>query len=261
MDIFDYHAGSVPVIVSMPHTATGVPDAILARFTDAAKRLPDTDWHIARLWDFARQMGAHVLTPHYSRYVIDLNRGPDDASLYPGQFTTGLCPVTLFDGSPLYLRGKEPSAAEVEERLEAYWRPYHLQLAHLLFSLGQKHKRIVLVDAHSIRSQVPTLFTGTLPDLNLGTAGGASADAELCGMLEKICADSPYSCVHNGRFKGGYITRSYGSPSIDVHAVQLELAQKNYMQEAHPFAYDETKAASLQATLREFLSAIIRWVA
>jgi len=261
MDIFEYHAGSAPVIVSMPHTATGVPEPILARFTDAAKRLPDTDWHIARLWDFARDMGAHVLKPLYSRYVIDLNRGPDDASLYQGQFTTGLCPTPLFDGKPLYLRGQEPDAAEVEERLEMYWKPYHLQLASVLFTLGQKHTRIVLVDAHSIRSQVPTLFTGTLPDLNLGTANGSSASAELCGQLEKVCAESSYSSVHNGRFKGGYITRHYGSPGIDVHAVQLELAQKNYMHESYPFAYDEQKAASLQATLRNFLGTITRWVA
>ena len=259
MDAFDYYAGRVPVLVSMPHTATGVPDSILARFTDAAKRLPDTDWHIERLWAFAREMGAHVLVPRYSRYVVDLNRGADDASLYPGQFTTGLCPATFFDGRPLYADGGVPTAEEVRQRVVAYWQPYHTQLQAALAAMHKQHGVAVLVDAHSIRSEVPTLFEGILPDLNLGTANRASADAGLAAALEEVCRASGYSFVHNGRFKGGYITRQYGQPQHGIHAVQLELAQKNYMQEEFPFAYDEQKAAALQGCLQAFLGAAIRW--
>jgi N-formylglutamate deformylase len=257
MEAFKYYAGTIPLVVSIPHCGTYVPPAILDRFVEPAKRLPDTDWHVERLYDFVREMGAHLLVATHSRYVNDLNRAPDDASLYPGKFTTGLCPLTLFDGSPLYREGQAPDAAEIEERKEKYWKPYHAKLQELL----QAHDRIVLLDAHSIASQVPTLFDGILPDLNLGTAEGASCDPQLAAALEQVCANSGYIYVHNGRFKGGYITRHYGNPAAGIHAVQLELSQRHYMQEQHPFTYNEAKAIQLQRCLQNFMSEMVKYLA
>ncbi len=259
METYRYIPGSVPLIISMPHAGTHVPADILDRFTLQAKRLPDTDWHVDRLYEFAGKLGAHRMIPACSRYVIDLNRPQDDTSLYPGKFTTGLCPHMLFDGTPIYA-GKTPDAQEVQQRLVQYWQPYHSKLQSLITQLKQQHSKVVVFEAHTIRSQVPSLFDGTLPDLNIGTADGATADASLCDAIAAVCKSSPYSHVVNGRFKGGYITRHYGQPGQGVHAVQLELAQKNYMQEDYPFAYDEARAAKLQGTLREILSSVIQWV-
>jgi N-formylglutamate deformylase len=255
--LYRYTPGHVPVLVNMPHTATHVPPALLERFTGEAKRLPDTDWHIDRLYGFARELGVHLLMPTHSRYVVDLNRAPDNASLYPGTFNTGICPATLFDGTPVYQNGMEPDEKEIEQRIADYWHPYHRKLRAVIEELKARHGKVVVFDAHSICSQVPTLFEGVLPDLNIGTADGVSADAALCGKLLACAKQSPYSSVYNGRFKGGYITRHYGNPPQGIHAVQLELAQKNYMQEAYPFAYDEAKAEQLQRSLNALLAAII----
>lgn len=260
MDPFHYFPGTIPLILSIPHGGTHVPDAILERFSAEAKQLPDTDWHLEKLYDFARGMGAHMLAATHSRYVADLNRAPDNSSLYPGRFTTGLCPLTLFDGTPIYRKGGEPDDKEIRARTETYWQPYHRKLQSLIGELKAKHKRIVVFDAHSIRSEVPTLFSGTLPDLNIGTADGASADAALAESLFDLCKQSPYSAVLNGRFKGGYITRHYGNPEAGVHGVQLELAQKNYMEEKHPFAYDDAKARQMQKALRAFVAQLAAWV-
>jgi N-formylglutamate deformylase len=259
MDKFHYIPGNVPVVVSIPHVGTHVPPAILERFTPAAKQLPDTDWHVDRLYAFAKEMGVHMVVATHSRYVVDLNRATDGQSLYPGKFTTGLCPATLFNGDPLYLEGKEPDKEEIDKRINDYWRPYHNQLNHLLRDLQQSSKRVVLFDAHSICSRVPTLFEGRLPDLNFGTADGASVDKKLSEALVESVQRSRYSVVLNGRFKGGYITRNYGAPDKGIHAVQLELAQVNYMNEEHPFAYDEAKAAQLQVVLKEALLLVVQW--
>lgn len=260
MEAFKYYPGNIPLIVSVPHCGTFVPPAILDRLSEPAKQLPDTDWHVDKLYDFVREMGAHLLVATHSRYVIDLNRAPDDASLYPGQFTTGLCPTTLFDGSPLYKEGQEPDAAEIEERKAKYWQPYHSKLNEILQS-EQQRGRVVLLDAHSIASQMPKLFEGVLPDLNLGTVHATSCAPELAESLEKICTESGYSAVHNGRFRGGYITRHYGKPAAGIHAVQMELTQKNYMQESYPFAYDEIAAKRLQAVLFALVQAMIQYLA
>lgn len=257
MEFYRYTPGTVPVIVSIPHTGTFVPAAILDRFTTKAKPLPDTDWHVEKLYGFARELGVHIVAATHSRYVIDLNRGTDNASLYPGQFTTGLCPTTLFDGSPLYLTGKEPTAEEISERTGIYWQPYHDKLSELITTLKAKHGHVTVFDAHSICSEVSTLFEGTLPDLNFGTADGATMESELVARLEIVAKASGYSHVVNGRFKGGYITRHYGKPAENVNAIQLELAQKNYMNETAPYDYADAKAATLQKTLRSLLQALV----
>ncbi len=255
---YTYIPGTIPLLVNMPHTATDVPTFISERFTAAAKPLPDTDWHIEKLYSFARELGVHLLIPKYSRYVVDLNRSPDNESLYPGKFTTGICPLTTFTGEAVYEKNREPDEKEIKQRVADYWQPYHDKLQSILDTLKQKHKQVILFDAHSICSVVPKLFDGVLPDLNIGTADGHSADSILSERFFAAAKASSYSVVYNGRFKGGYNTRHYGKPGQGVHAVQLELAQHNYMDENYPFTYDTTKAKQLQAVLRKLLTQLIQ---
>jgi N-formylglutamate deformylase len=257
MDTFSLHRGTAPLLVSIPHDGTHVPDAIMARLTGSARRVPDTDWHVARLYDFARELGASMLVPTHSRYVVDLNRGEDDVSLYPGQNTTGLCPVRQFDGSAVYLAGREPAPDEVRQRVDAYWRPYHAALRAELDRLKAAHGRVVLWEAHSIRGELPFLFDGVLPDLNLGTAGGASCSPGLQERLGlALAGQGDYGWVANGRFKGGHITRHYGDPVNGIDAVQLEVSQRCYMDEAS-HAWDPDAALRLQGVLRVLLAACL----
>lgn len=258
METFTLHRGTAPLLVSVPHDGTEVPAAIAARLTPEARRVPDTDWHVARLYDFARELGASLLVPRYSRYVIDLNRGEDDVSLYPGQNTTGLCPVVRFSGDPVYLPGQEPSEDEVRARVDTYWRPYHAALRAELERLRAAHGRVVLWEGHSIRGEVPFLFEGRLPDLNLGTANGASCSPALQARLEATLArQGDYGFVANGRFKGGHITRHYGEPGNGIDAVQLEISQRTYMDE-DSFAWDQAPAGALQRLLRQLLDDALR---
>lgn len=257
METFALHRGTAPLLVSVPHDGTAVPDEIAARLTPSARRVPDTDWHVSRLYAFARELGASMIVPVFSRYVIDLNRPPDNASLYPGQNTTGLCPIVQFSGDPVYQAGVEPSNDEIARRIGMFWRPYHDALNAELARIRATHGRVVLWEGHSIRSVVPFLFEGQLPDFNLGTSGGASCSAVLQSRLSNILAQrSDFTHVVNGRFKGGYITRHYGEPSQDIDAIQLELAQRNYMDE-DSFAYREDLAEHTQAVLRTLLTACI----
>ena len=254
--------GSAPLLLSIPHAGTFVADALRARFTDAAQALPDTDWHVPLLYDFASSLGASTLIATHSRYVIDLNRPPDDHSLYPGQDTTGLCPIDTFDRAALYRDGEAPAGAEIARRLDAVHRPYHQALAAELARLRDVHGSVVLWDAHSIRSVVPRFFDGRLPDFNLGTAGGASAAPALSATLGAIAAAAEgYTAVHNGRFKGGHITRRYGAPEAGIHAVQLELAQCTYMDEDAPYRYRDERAARVKPHLRAMLDAAIAFAA
>lgn len=257
MDIFSLHRGDVPLLVSLPHDGTHVPPDIAARLTPSARAVPDTDWHVSRLYAFARDLGASVLVPNHSRYVVDLNRPPDDTSLYPGQNTTGLCPVVQFSGDVVYQAGAEPKPEEIAARVETYWKPYHEALAAELARLHAKHGRVVLWEGHSIRSVVPFLFDGRLPDFNLGTAGGASCSPLLQQRLVAVLeAQAGYTHVANGRFKGGYITRHHGRPDAGVEAIQLELAQHNYMDE-ESFEYLPERAAPTQVVIRQLLEACL----
>jgi N-formylglutamate deformylase len=257
MDTFTLHCGDAPLLLSLPHDGSHIPDELGARMPPESRRAPDTDWHVSRLYAFARELGASVLVPTLSRYVIDLNRPPDDVSLYPGQNTTGLCPIRRFDGEPVYLPGLEPTEEEVRSRLDQYWRPYHQALAGELERLRARHGRVVLWEGHSIRAHVPFLFEGRLPDLNLGTADGRSCRAETQQRIEaELAAQSDYRWVANGRFKGGHITRHYAGPDQGVEAIQLELAQLNYMDE-DSFAYDQARASRLQPLLRRLLLAAL----
>jgi N-formylglutamate deformylase len=253
-----FHPGYAPLLVSIPHAGTFIPEALRARLTPAAQPVPDTDWHLAQLYDFAKALGASILLATHSRYVVDLNRPPDNQNLYPGQDTTGLCPVDTFDKEALYQDPADvPKAQEVEERKSIYWQPYHDQLLRELERLRSKFDQVVLWDAHSIRSVVPRFFDGRLPDMNLGTANGDSCASALANRLLSIGQASGYSTVLNGRFKGGYITRHYGQPSRGIHAVQLEMTQITYMNEEPPFAYRPDRAHDVKPCLKAFLLAAL----
>lgn len=255
---FVFHPGTQPLLVSIPHMGTYVPPDIAARLTDDARRVPDTDWHLDRLYAFARELGASVLQATHSRYVVDLNRPPDNASLYPGQATTSLCPDATFDGTPVYLDGQGVGDEEMAKRRETWWQPYHGQLRRELERLHAQHGVAMLWDAHSIRSVLPRFFEGKLPDLNIGTAQGASCGPELSRRLHDIAQAVPgHTSVLNGRYTGGYITRHYGRPAAGFHAVQLEMTQCSYMDEQWPFEYRPAKAEAVQPHLRRMLEAML----
>jgi N-formylglutamate deformylase len=247
----------------MPHVGTLVPDAIAARMTELGRSVPDTDWHIDRLYDFLDDLDASVLAATQSRYVIDLNRAPDDRLLYPGASDTGLCPTTSFGEDAIYLDGQAPDTAEIDARKERVFRPYHARLASALAAIKERHGFALLWEAHSIRSRVPRFFEGRLPDLNLGSAEGVSADPGLIARLKRVAetdgAAASYSHALDGRFKGGYITRSFGDPARGVHAIQLELSQITYMDEAPPFGFRDDLAAGVRPVLRRLLETMLDW--
>lgn len=258
--IFSLQKGAIPLLISIPHMGTRLDPQIATNFTQVAGFVDDTDWHLDRLYGFARDGGASFLTPVYSRYIIDLNRPPDDENLYPGQDTTGLCPVDTFDKEPLYLAGREPSEQEKIRRRQLFWEPYHAALQTELQRIKQEHGFAVLWEAHSIRSEISRFFPGKLTDFNFGTANNQSAHPQLCSVLaQQIEQDGQFTAAANGRFKGGYITRQYGNPAERIHAVQLELTQIAYMQESRPFAYDQAKAARVTPLLQQALETTLRY--
>lgn len=258
--VFELHSGQLPLLVSLPHVGTWIPADQAHRYVERAFAFEDTDWHLARLYRFVHEMGASLLVPRASRYVIDLNRPPENTPMYPGANNTELCPTRFFTGDPLYQPGMAPDAAETERRLQAYWQPYHAALRGELGRLRTRHGHVVLFDGHSIKPELPWLFEGRLWDLNLGTAEGRSCAPSLRAALAALLAGQQrYTQVVDGRFKGGYITRHYGSPADAVHAVQLEMCWSCYMQEAAPYAWDDARAAEVQPLLRALVQALLAW--
>ena len=259
------HRASAPLIVSFPHTGTDIPADIEPRLVSPWLARKDADWWVDRLYDFAAGLGATTIRTAVSRTVIDVNRDPSGASLYPGQATTELCPATTFDGEPLYRPGEAPDAEEIARRRELYFDPYHAALAAEIERLRALHDRVVLYEAHSIRSVVPRLFDGPLPNFNIGTNSGASCDAALTAAVEARCDATGFSRVTNGRFKGGYTTRRYGQPGQGVHAIQMELACRGYMDdtagpvtpENWPAPYDPARAAPMRGALTAILQACL----
>ncbi|MBT2336729.1 N-formylglutamate deformylase [Variovorax paradoxus] len=258
-NVFHLVQGRAPLLISIPHLGTALPAEVRPDLTPEALSVRDTDWHLDTLYGFARDMGASMIGARISRYVIDLNRPPGGESLYPGQTTTGLCPTESFRGEPLYLPGRAPSDAEIQRRRSMYWQPYHDALQAELERLRGLHGQVLLWEAHSIASVLPRLFDGKLPDLNVGTNDGASCAADVLEAALRPTAgkDSPFTRVVNGRFKGGYITRSYGRPASGVQAIQLEMCQSLYMNEDAPFEYRADIAARIQPLLARMLEAAV----
>lgn len=258
--------GQAPLIVSFPHTGIVIPEQFESSLVSVWRARKDTDWWIDRLYDFAASLDATLVHTGISRSVIDVNRDPSGASLYPGQATTELCPISTFDGEPLY-RDNGPDAAEIEKRRQGYFVPYHEALAAEIARLRARHDHVVLYDCHSIRSVIPRLFEGTLPEMNIGTNGGQSCDPALSDAIASLAAASSFGHVVNGRFKGGWITRQYGRPGEGVHAVQMELACRSYMREPMgpvgednwPAAYEAAYAEPMRSLLLKILSACLQF--
>ena len=258
--VFSLHQGTTSLVLSLPHVGTTIPDEIKSHYAERALQVEDTDWHLERLYDFAKGLGASVIVPRISRYVIDLNRPPDDTPMYPGASNTELCPTRFFNGDSLYVDRAAPAASEVVRRRATYWQPYHHALRAELERVRAQFGSALLWDGHSIRSEIPWLFDGKLPDLNLGTANGTScADSLRSALSNELQRNTQFTYAVDGRFKGGYITRNYGRPADNIHAVQMEMCQSLYMQESLPFAYVKDKAVQVQPPLRRLLEIMVAW--
>ena len=261
MRLYDLHRGESALVVDVPHAGTHVPPAIAdALEAGDATALPDTDWHVEKLYAFAREAGATVMAATHSRYVVDLNRDPSGAALYAGADNTELVPTRTFDNAPIWRDGRAPDGSAVEARKREFFMPYHDALAGEIARVKARHGHAVVLDAHSIRSHVPRFFAGKLPDLNLGTADGASTDGSLARLSAGVLAsDRRFTTVVDGRFKGGWITRRYGRPDDGTHALQLEIAQSAYMDESPPWPWDAARAAPLEALLKRLVAALSAW--
>lgn len=258
--VFDLSTGDTPLLISLPHVGTKIPAELRARYTPRALDLEDTDWHLDQLYGFARGLGASLIVPSYSRYLIDLNRPPENTPMYAGANNTELCPTRFFNGDPLYLAGCAPNADEIQGRCVDYWQPYHRALGEEMNRIQARHGHAVLFDGHSIRSHVPWLFEGKLPDLNLGTANGSSCAPELReAMAQVLQTQTHFTHVVDGRFQGGHITRSMGRPAAGQHAVQLEMCLSTYMEESPPYVIDPARAGQLTPVLRALLQTLIDW--
>jgi len=257
MDPVTIIKGDSPLILGQPHCGTFVPDDIFSRLNERGRILADTDWHVDRLYEGLRE-DATVIRANFHRYVIDPNRSTDGEVLYKDSNTTQLAPLTDFDGNTIW--AAPPSGEDVEARISTYHAPYHAAMAEHIARAKAAHGYAILFDCHSIRSRIPYLFDGALPDLNVGTNSGASCDPSLEQAVARVCENAgDYSHVINGRFKGGWTTRHYGQPHENVHAIQLELSQALYLtEETAPFTYDETKAARLRGALNTILDELMR---
>lgn len=257
MDVYEARAGSGPLVVSFPHSGEAVPENLAKRMTDHGRAVPDTDWLVPRLYGFVeRRPDIGMVKANYSRYVIDLNRPPDGLAMYPGDDETGLCPTTTFAHQPIYLRGSEPGANDREQRITRYWQPFHDAVESQLAVNCAEHGYALLWDAHSIASQVPRFFSGTLPDFNFGTAGGQSCPGSVLRGVQQIANDLSLEHVANQRFKGGYITRRYGRPEERVFAIQLELSQRCYLNEGNG-DYEQEKADHAGRTIERLLDGFL----
>lgn len=255
IDVYRYSAGKLPLLISVPHDGREIPQSMRTHMTDEGLAIPDTDWHVEELYDFSAEIGAHVLVANYSRYVVDLNRSSDDGVLYTGQVATGLCPEQTFAGSDIY-RDRGIDSDEVASRVRDYWQPYHAKIRTTLNSIRDDFGYVLLWDAHSIPSTVPRLFDGELPVLNLGSDSGKSCVGTIEGPVVTAMMSGVADSVVNGRFKGGYITRHYGDPERNIHALQLEIAQRAYMDEGTRL-FDAAKAKALRPALGAMITAFL----
>ncbi len=259
-EVYTLHRGTRPLLVSLPHVGTLIPEPLRSRYVERALGVEDTDWFLDRLYAFVAEQGASLLVPRCSRFVVDLNRPSDNQPMYAASNNTELCPTRFFTGEPIYRDGQAPNAAEVAQRVATNWQPYHDALAAELTRLKAEHGHALLFDGHSIKSELPWLFDGRLPHMNLGTVDGTSCAPTLAArVVEVFAAQSTYSHVLNGRFKGGHITRQYGRPEQGVHALQLEMCWRAYMDEAAPYRWHDQRAAAVTPLLRAMIDAMLSW--
>ncbi|MBK8526351.1 MAG: N-formylglutamate deformylase [Rubrivivax sp.] len=259
-DIYTLIRGHRPLLISLPHVGTLIPETLRGRLVDRALAVEDTDWFLDRLYGFAADLGASMLVSRHSRFVVDLNRPSDNRPMYAGSNNTELCPTRFFTGDPIYRDGQAPDETEVRRRVATYWQPYHDALAAELARLQAQHGHAVLFDGHSIKSVLPWLFDGTLPHMNLGTVSGTACAASLSARVAAVFAtQSTYSHVLDGRFKGGHITRQYGRPADGVHAVQLEMCWRAYMDETPPYRWHDDRAAAVTPLLRRLIETLLEW--
>jgi len=252
--------GTGALLISVPHVGTHIPPELAAHYQPQALAVEDTDWHLAQLYAFATTLGAGLIVPRHSRFVIDLNRAPDNTPMYAGANNTELCPTRFFTGEPIYRDGQVPDAAEVARRRSVYWQPYHDAVTAELDRIQARHGHAILFDGHSIKSVLPWLFEGKLPDLNLGTANGASCAPSLRAALSQVLqTQDRFTHVTDGRFKGGHITRHFGRPADGRHAIQLEMCWSTYMAESPPFEVDAQRAARLTPVLRALVQTMLDW--
>ena len=257
---FHLTQGTTPLLISIPHVGTQIPDDQKHRYMPRALAVEDTDWYLDRLYAFAGELGASLLVPNESRYLIDLNRPRENTPMYAGSNNTELCPTRHFTGEPLYREGQAPDEAEIRRRVAHYWQPYHDAIGSELARLRAAHGHAVLFDAHSIKSELPWLFDGTLPHMNLGTAEGRSCAPSLRAALgHALAAQQRYSHIVDGRFKGGHITRGFGQPAEGVHAVQLEMCWRAYMDEGPPPGWSDVRAAEVTPLLTTLVRTLIDW--
>ncbi len=258
--VYDLYPGDGALLVSLPHVGTVIPDDLRGNYVARALQVEDTDWHLEQLYAFVRELGAGLIVPRFSRFVIDLNRPPENTPMYAGANNTELCPTRFFTGDALYRAGQEPDGAEITRRRDTYWRPYHDALRAEMDRIQARHGYALLFDGHSIKSELPWLFEGTLPDLNLGTASGASCAPALRAALQLVLqSQTRFDQVVDGRFKGGFITRSFGRPDAGRHAVQLEMCWSTYMREQPPYVVDPVRAQALAPLLRTLVHTMIAW--
>jgi len=257
MKPFQTVEGTTPLLISMPHNASEIPESVKKRMTSVGQRSIDSDWFVDKLYDFTEELGAHIIKPQFSRYYIDLNRNTTGENLYSGASSTELCPTTSFSGEALYLQNQEPTESEIQQRIESAWQPYHQQLKSTLEAIKEQHGFAILLDAHSIQSEVPRFFNGILPDFNFGTNSGASCSKALLDAVQQINFE-PYSRVTDGRFKGGYITRNYGHPKNRIEAIQLELSQRTYMDE-DTLNWNNSKVEEVREQLKRLVSCLINY--
>lgn len=256
---YTLYRGHAPLLVSVPHAGTEIPADQRPRYVERALEVEDTDWYLERLYAFVRELGASLIVPRYSRFLVDLNRPSDNQPMYAGQNNTELCPTRFFTGEPIYQDGQAPDEAEIRRRVQTYWQPYHDALRDELARLRAQHGHAVLFDGHSIKSELPWLFEGTLPHMNLGTVGGTSCAPALRDELAAVFASQTrYEHVVDGRFKGGHITRHFGRPGDGIHAVQLEMCWRAYMDES-PRGWNDERAAEVTPLLRRLVQTMIDW--
>ena len=259
-EAYTLQRGPTPLLISFPHVGTEIPTGQQHRYTARALESEDTDWFLDRLYGFAADLGATLIVPRFSRYVVDLNRSSDNVPMYPGQNNTELCPTRHFSGDLLYRDGLAPDALEIARRVKHYWQPYHNALRDELAQIRQAHGHAVLFDAHSIKSELPWLFDGQLPHMSIGTVNGESCAPVLRAAATRVFAtQSTFSHVLDGRFTGGHITRHFGKPGDGIHAIQLEMCWRSYMNELRPYHWEATRAAGVTPLLRRFVETLVQW--